>query len=140
MKLADARKLIQLCLIDADAAYGDTLFDEWMIVWMAGIHRDIVHYSGPRFEKAADFQEDIQPLKQSFEGKSYHVGDLEFARDGEGTGFDVMLMAGEGIYVIFNHTEKCMLSISHNTTEWNQAQIPLLNMADSFGRDPLDLS
>jgi len=139
MKLADARKLIQLCLIDADAAYGDTLFDEWMIVWMAGHHRDIVHYSGPRFDKAADFQADMQPLKQSFEGRSYHVGDLEFARDGEGTGFDAILMAGVGAYVIFNHTEKCLLRISHNSAQWRQAQIPLVKLADAFGRDPLQL-
>jgi hypothetical protein len=139
MKLADAKKWIQLCLIDADAAYGRTLFDEWMIVWMAGSHRDVVHYSGPRFDKAADFQNDLQPLKQIIQGKQYHVGDLEFARDAEGTSFDVLLMAGNDIFVIFNNTEKCLLAIAANM-EWKDAQLPLVKLGDQFGADPVRIS
>jgi len=139
VNLATARKWIQLCLIDADAAYGDTIFDEWMIVWMAGSHRDIVHYSGPRFEKATDFQRDMQPLKTSIQGKHYHVGDLEFARDAEGTYFDMLLMAGSDVFIIFNNTEKSLSEISA-ISEWTDAQLPLAKLGEQFHADQVTIS
>lgn len=109
-----------------------------MIVWMAGNHRDIVHYTGPRFDKASDFQRDLQPLKSIIQGKQYHVGDLEFARDAEGTLFDVLLMAGDEVFVIFNNTEKSLLAIAANT-EWKTAQIPLVKLGDQFSSDPVSI-
>jgi len=138
VKLDDARKWVQLCAIDMDSAYGSTVFDEWMIVWMAGTHRDIVHYSGPRFGKAADFQKDLQPLKQIIRGRNYHIGDLEFARDAKGTSFDVLVMAGEDVFIIFNNTETTLADISVNV-EWKDAQIPLVKLGELFNSDPLNM-
>ncbi|MGB0582620.1 MAG: hypothetical protein ACPGVU_23285 [Limisphaerales bacterium] len=138
MNLAAARKWVQLCAIDIDSAYGTTVFDEWMIVWMAGNHRDVVHYSGPRFGKEADFQKDLQPLKRNLQGKNYHVGDLEFARDAKGTSFDVLVMAGEDVFIIFNNTETTLADISVNV-EWRDAQIPLVKLGELFNADPLTI-
>jgi hypothetical protein len=44
MKLDEARKRIQLGLFEVDAVYESTVFDEWMIVHVSGLSREIVHY------------------------------------------------------------------------------------------------
>ena len=137
MKLAEARKWIQLCLIEADAAYGDTVFDEWMIVQVAGLSRDIVYYSGPRYDKTANFQEDLVSLKRRMQAQ-YHVGDLEFAHDGEGPAFDMVVIAGKELFVVLNNTSKSLKGLALCST-WANAQLPLVKMAEHFHSDPLQL-
>ena len=135
MRLAEARKWIQLCLIDIDAAYGDTVFDEWMIVHAAGLSREVVYYAGPRYDTASSFQQDLQPLKKRLQDR-YHVGDLEFAQDAEGTAFDILIMAGDNVFVIFNNTRLSLMAIAKCTT-WADAQLPLVKLAEHFNSDPL---
>lgn len=137
MKLAEARKWIQLCLIEVDAVYGDTVFDEWMIVHAAGLSREIIYYAGPRYDKTANFQEDLQPLRKRLQAR-YHIGDLEFAQDAEGTAFDILIMAGTDIFVILNNTRMSLKGISKCTT-WADAQLPLVKLAEHFHDDPLVL-
>ena len=63
-------------------------------------------------------------------------GDLEFAQDAEGTAFDILIMAGDNVFVIFNNTRLSLMAIAKCTT-WADAQLPLVKLAEHFNSDPL---
>jgi len=137
MKLDEARKRIQLGLFEVDAAYGDTVFDEWMIVHVAGLSREVVHYSGPRYDRVGNFQEDLGPLRKRMQDR-YHVGDLEFAQNADGTAFDIVITAGVDIFLILNNTRMSLKAIARCET-WPNSQLPLVKLAEEFHENPLEL-
>lgn len=137
MTLQAAISEIETRLDEADQAYGSVLFDEWIVAWLAGDHRDVLHYFGPRTHHTDfEFREDLAPLRREIHSGDYHVGDLEFVRDATGTRFDAFIVAGPGRYVILNNVEKSIEDITSNP-KWHAAQVAIVKLSETFRADPL---
>jgi hypothetical protein len=68
----------------------------------------------------------------------YHIGDLKFAKDADGTAFDIVIMAGLDIFLILNNTRMSLNGVARCET-WSRAQLPLVKLAELFSEDPLEL-
>jgi hypothetical protein len=113
------------------------LFDEWMLAWLASGHREMLHYFGPRTAHTREeFNADLAPLRAEILSGDYHAGDLEFARDAEGTRFDAFIVAGNGRYLILNNVEKTIRQITSNP-KWHAAQVAIVKLSEAFRQDPL---
>ncbi len=104
---------------------------------MAGEHRDVLHYFGPRSHHTdSEFREDLGPLRREILSGDYHVGDLEFVRDAQGARFDAFIVAGPGRYLILNNVEKSIQEITANP-RWHAAQVAIVRLSEAFRADPL---
>jgi len=63
-------------------------------------------------------------------------GDFEFARYGNGTGFEAFMVVGPRIYLIWNNTGNSMEDISKDP-RWLRAQVAFLELTESFRKDAL---
>ncbi len=137
MNLQQAIVQVESHLDEADQAYGTVLFDEWMLVWLAPGHRDMLHYFGPRTKQTKEeFNADLGPLRAEILSGDYHTGDLEFARNAEGTRFDAFIAVGPGRFLILNNVEKTIQQITSNP-RWHAAQVAVVKLSEAFRRDPL---
>lgn len=137
MTLQEAIAEIESRLDAADKVYGSVVFDEWLIARISGEHRRIRHYFGPRAKPTdKEFRADLGLLRAEIFSGDYSTGDLEFVRDAEGKAFDAFIVAGLGIYLLFNNVRKTVQEITANP-KWHAAQIPLVQLSEAFRADPL---
>jgi hypothetical protein len=117
--------------------YEKTAFDEWALVAVLGSKGRILHYEGPRKEDfQRNFAQDAQAFTTDLRNPDRHIGDFDFHRHGSGTRFDAMLMVGEGLFLLCNHTASTMHAIASDPL-WLSAQVAFVEMSDHFRSDPL---
>jgi hypothetical protein len=139
MTIEEAIKLIKECAAQMDSRYGKTVFDEWAVVSMRENRGRLLAYSGPRkegFQK--NFLHDAGPLRAGLLVNEPDTGDFEFARHGVGTGFEAFMVVGPGIYMICNNTRASMENIT-SEPQWLGAQVPFVELSDTFRNDPVAL-
>lgn len=139
MKLATAIRRIQTALFDIDDQFGNVAFDEWFLVSLVGLDRTVLHYSGPRYEHDADeFIENIRPMAKELVEHRHRVGNVDFAPDGIGPGFDAMITLGFGYYAILNDTTGSTTDLQQHP-KWKAMESRLLEAGDAFREDPLSI-
>jgi len=139
MNLDSAIRHIQLALFDADEKYQRVVFDEWFLVSLVGLEQKVLHYSGPRYEhNYQTFIEDIRPLARELVERKHRVGNVDFAPDGIGPGFDAMITLGAGFYAILNDTRGSTEQLQEND-RWAAVEQDLIRLGDRFRSDPLQM-
>ncbi len=139
MNLATAIRRIQTALFDIDARFGTVAFDEWFLVSLVGLDRTVLHYSGPRYEHDADeFIENIRPMARELIEHRHRVGNVDFAPDGIGPGFDAMITLGLGYYAILNDTTGSTEDLQQHQ-EWKSMESRLIEAGAGFREDPLTI-
>ena len=139
MTLNEAIRLIQEALFRADDKYGTVVFDEWFLVSLVGLDRTVLHYVGPRYEHdAKSFVEDIRPLGNELVEHKHRVGNVDFAPDGIGPGFDAMITLGAGFFAIFNDTTGSTDELQERA-EWRGVEDELIGVGQQFLGDPMEL-
>jgi len=139
MTLDQAKKRIATCARQMDAQYKKAVFDEWAIISLADNKGRLLAYIGPRkagFQK--NFLADAGALRTGLLGDQINIGDFEFARHGVGTGFESFMVLGPGLFLICNNTVQSMDAITQDPL-WLAAQVPFVELSDSFRADPLAL-
>jgi len=138
MTLNDARTAITSALTRMNAAYADTVFDEWVLVSIKAERGTILAYTGPRPDRFKQtFTSDIQPLREELTNQNLAVGDFAFAPSATGTKHDACLRAGDSSYLFCNHTTKTIADIRANPL-WREAQKPFVQLSDLFRANPVE--
>jgi hypothetical protein len=138
MNLVTAESLITATLGRMHALYGQTVFDEWVVMSLQADRGGILAYHGARTDSfRRQFAADVEPLRAEMEGKRLAVGDFEFAPGAAGTHFDACLHIGQASYLICNHTGKSMAEIRQDP-RWLRAQKSFVEMSGKFRADPLE--
>jgi len=139
MTLDEAYSLIGASLDQMNARYGNTVFNEWVVLSLHEKTGRILNYHGPRKD---DFQKslasDLDALFEELESRQFGVGDFEFARHASGTHFDAFLVLGRGFYLICNNTRASMDVIAKDP-RWLAAQVPFVELSDKFRANPVAL-
>ena len=139
MKLDQAVDLIKSCANRMDSMYGKTVFDEWVVLTFSAGKANIIRYLGPRqegFQK--NFGRDAGELRPMLMRQGHGAGDFEFARYGNGTHFEAMMVLGQQLYLICNNTGDSMEGITKDS-RWLNAQVPFLELTETFRKDPLSI-
>lgn len=137
MTLDEAVSHIKSCAKKMDARYGRIVFDEWAVISLLENKARVLAYLGPRNDDfLANFAKDLGTLRAGLLNARYGAGDFEFARHGTGTGFEVFMALGPGIYLICNNTRETMDTIAKNP-RWLNAQVPFAGLSDKARTDPL---
>ena len=140
MTLDETFAEIKDCAGKMDSRYGKTVFDEWAIVSLVQNKARVLAYIGPRNDEFLhNFVKDLGALRAGFHNGDYGVGDFEFARHGVGTGYEVFMVLGTGLYLICNNTHESMDSIAKNS-RWLDAQVPFAELSDKIRANPLSIS
>lgn len=120
-----------------DTLYQKPVFDEWVVVSLAGGKAQVLDYHGPRAATYADrLHSDSAPLIREMEGKHYGIGDFEFVLDASGTRYDAVVRLGETTYLLCNNTYGSIDDI-RNDPRWRKAQVPFVDMTEKVRADPL---
>ena len=139
MTLDEAYSLIAASLDHMNARYGNTVFDEWVVLSLHEKTGRLLSYHGPRKD---DFQKnlasDLDALFEELEDRQLGVGDFEFARHASGTRFDAFLILGRGFYLICNNTRASMDLIAKDP-RWLAAQVPFVELSDKVRANPIAL-
>lgn len=138
MNLEVARQTIRSCRERMDASYMKPVFDEWVIVSLAGGKAAVLSYDGPRqasFEK--DLHADSAPLVREMQDKHYEIGDFEFVHNARGSRFDACIRLGGDTYLLCNNTYGSMADLRQNP-RWLKAQVPFVDTTEAFRADPLE--
>jgi hypothetical protein len=139
MNLDEARRQIQGSLVTVDDAFGRTVFDEWMVVALSGLERYVLHYSGPRYEHSPeDFPNDLRPLASELVSHDGRVGNVDFAQDGVGQKFDVLITIGIGLYIILNDTHGSCEELERQPN-WAAVRDELVDLGQRFLHEPMTL-
>ncbi|MBA3849570.1 MAG: hypothetical protein C0502_06185 [Opitutus sp.] len=137
MNLANARTAVAAALGRMNAAYGQPVFNEWVLVSLRADRGAILAYEGPRQEKyKQQFTLDLQTMLKELSGQKLGVGDFAFASDAAGTHYDACLRLGESSYLFCNHLTRTMREIRENPL-WIEAQKPWVELSQKFLADPL---
>jgi hypothetical protein len=140
MTLDETFEEIKHCASQMDSRYGTTVFDEWAIVSLVENKARVLAYIGPRNDEfLANFVNDLGALRAELHADKYSVGDFEFNRHGVGTGHEVFMVLGPGLYLICNNTRESMDSIAKNP-RWLNAQVSFAEFGDRIRTDPLSIS
>jgi hypothetical protein len=140
MTLDETFEGIKACASDMNSRYGDTVFDEWAIVSLVENKARVLAYIGPRNDEfLQNFVTDLGALRAELHAEKYSVGDFEFNRHGVGTGHEVFMVLGRGLYLICNNTRESMESIAKNP-RWLNAQVPFAELSDRIRANPLSVS
>lgn len=119
-----------MCSRDMDSLYGDTVFDEWVLLSLNPPQPRILNYFGPRnFEFRQNFTKDLGTLRSALLNGGHRPGDFEFARHATGTCFEGFMALGEGRYLICNNTRSSMNEIARNP-RWLSAQVPFADLSE----------
>lgn len=138
MNLVDARTLLVAALARMNAAYGETVFNEWVLVSLRADRNAILAYEGPRPEKYKQhFTLDLASMLKELAGQKLGVGDFAFAADAVGTHYDACIRLGEASYLFCNHTTRTMAQI-RLSPHWLTAQKHWAELAARFATDPLE--
>lgn len=139
MILETALRSVGRCLAQVDNTLDRVVFNEWMIVNLVGLQREVLHYSGPRPESAREqFADDLRPLARELVEKRHRVGKVDFAPDGDGPAFDVLITLGAGVFAILNDTRGTTSDLRRHP-DWKDAETEIIRLGDMFVRDPLQL-
>ena len=139
MTLDEAIFSIRACVDQMNARYGNTVFDEWVVLSLHEKTGRILHYHGPRrddFQKS--FGTDLEALRADLENRQFGIADFEFARHAGGTHFDAFLVLGRGFYLICNNTRSSMDAITKDN-RWLGAQVPFVELSDKIRSNPIAL-
>lgn len=140
MTLDETFAEIKACAGHMDSRYGKTVFDEWAIVSLVENKARVLAYIGPRNDEfLKNFVQDLGVLRAELRADRYNPGDFEFARHGVGTGYEVFMVLGRGLYLICNNTRETMDSIAKNS-RWLDAQVPFAALGDKMRANPLTIS
>ncbi len=138
MTLNDARTAITAALGRMNAAYLETVFDEWVLVSIKAERGTILAYTGPRTDKfRQSFASDILPLRAELANQNLAVGDFAFASSATGTKHDACLRTGETSFLFCNHTAKTIQDIRANP-RWLEAQKPFVQLSELFRANPVE--
>jgi hypothetical protein len=119
MDLDAAKNTISRSLSKTDSLLQRTAFDEWMIVNLVGLHREVLHYSGSRPQSAQNqFTDDLRPLGRELIDRNHRVGNVDFVPDGDGPAFTTDL---------------------RQLPAWQDVEHELIRLGDAFLADPLAL-
>lgn len=139
MDLDAAKNTISRSLSKTDSLLHRTAFDEWMIVNLVGLHREVLHYSGSRPQSAQNqFTDDLRPLGRELIDRNHRVGNVDFVPDGDGPAFDVLLTLGVGLFAILNDTQGSTTDL-RQLPAWQDVEHELIRLGDAFLADPLAL-
>jgi hypothetical protein len=139
MTLDETFAEIKTCAEKMNARYGNPVFDEWAIVSLVENKARVLAYIGPRNDEfLKDFAKDLGALRTELHTDKYSAGDFEFERHGVGTGYEVFMVLGNGIYLICNNTRESMDSIAKNP-RWLDAQVPFVELGDRIRDNPLSI-
>lgn len=137
MHLTDARSTISHAFARMAVAYGEPVFNEWVLVSLRAGGGAILAYDGPRAEKyKQQFTLDLGSMLRELAEHKLGVGDFAFATDAAGTHYDGCLRLGENSYLFANHVTKTMQEI-RSSPLWLQAQKPWVELSERFAADPL---
>jgi hypothetical protein len=140
MTLEEIGKLIKDCSDQMNSRYGSPVFDEWAVVSLVENRAKVLAYTGPRNDDfLKNFARDLGTLRSALVGGGHGPGDFEFARHGTGTGYEVFLVVGAGLYLICNNTSDSMESIAKNP-RWLGAQVPFAELSEKVRANPLAVS
>ena len=138
MTLNDARTAITAALGRMNAAYAETVFDEWVLVSIKAERGTILAYTGPRPDKfKQSFTSDIHPLRTELANHNLAVGDFAFAASATGTKHDACLRTGESSFLFCNQTTKTIEDIRANPL-WREAQKPFVQLSELFRANPVE--
>jgi hypothetical protein len=137
MTLDEAIGHIKSCANEMNSRYGRIVFDEWAVISLAERKPRVLSYVGPRNDDfLKNFAKDLGALRAELLTENYGAGDFEFARHGTGTGFEVFMVLGAGLYLICNNTRESMDTIAQNP-RWLAAQVPFAELGEKFRPNPL---
>lgn len=140
MSLDETFEEIKACASHMDTRYGNTVFDEWAIVSLVENKARVLAYIGPRNDEfLKNFVKDLGVLRAELHAEKYSVGDFEFNRHGVGTGHEVFMVLGPGLYLICNNTRESMDAIAKNP-RWLNAQVSFAELSDRIRSNPLFVS
>lgn len=138
MTLNDARTAITATLGRMNAAYTETVFDEWALVSVKPERSAILAYAGPRADKfKQSFTADVQPLREEIANQHLAVGDFAFAPSATGTKHDACLRTGETNFLFCNNTQKSIEDIRASSL-WREAQKPFVQLSELFRANPVE--
>lgn len=140
MTLDQANKLIQDCARRMNARYRKVVFDEWAVLHFGKQGARVLAYNGPREQGfKSNLRKDMAALRRGILSKDSGPGDFDFARHEVGTGFECWMVLGQGLFLIYNNTIDSMDTIARDD-RWLDAQVPFVEMSDTFRVDPLMLN
>jgi hypothetical protein len=138
MNLADAHSTVSATLARMNSAFGQPVFNEWVLVSLRADRGAILAYEGPRADSyKKQFTFDIASLLREIASQKLSVGDFAFAAAAHGTHYDACMRLGESSYLFCNHTERTMSEIRQSAT-WLSAQKSWAEMGARFAGDPLE--
>jgi hypothetical protein len=130
MNFDETMQAVRACAQQMDALYGETVFDEWVLVSLQPPQARILNYFGPRhFEFRQQFASDLGTLRAALLQGKHQPGDFEFARHATGTCFEGFMALGDGVYLICNNTRSSMDQIARNP-RWLTAQVPFADLSE----------
>lgn len=139
MNTTAAVDCIENTLIKMETILGEPVFDEWALVAKTPQSWKLIEYGGSRKEGfLADFNSDMEALKDTLDPTNIQVGEFAFSHEGYGSGFDAHMCAGTDLLVLFNNTNKSTGEITSNP-KWTSAQIHFSELLEAFIADPLSL-
>ncbi|MGH7941875.1 MAG: hypothetical protein ACREFR_12480 [Limisphaerales bacterium] len=131
---------IKACASLMNSRYGNIVFDEWAIVSLVENKARVLAYIGPRNDQfLKEFVKDLGVLRDELRAERYSAGDFEFNRHGVGTGHEVFMVLGQGLYLICNNTRESMDSIARNP-RWLDAQVSFASLSDRMRMNPLSVA
>ena len=137
MNLETAQRHFRACRELMDTLYQKPVFDEWAVVSFGKAKPEILSYDGSRPEEfVSHFHADSGPLLAEMQGRSYAIGDFEFAPDAHGSRYDACVRLGESTYLLCNYVAGSMKDI-RGDARWLKAQAPFVNLTEKFRSDPL---
>jgi hypothetical protein len=123
---------VRFCAAQMDSQYGDTVFDEWVVVSLQQPQPRILHYFGPRnFDFRQNFARDLGALREALFNGEHSAGDFEFARHARGTYFEAFMALGNDVFLICNNTRASMDEIAQNP-RWLSAQVPFADLSEKI--------
>lgn len=138
MTLADARAAILTSLARVNVAYGQPLFNEWVLISLRSDRSAILAYEGPRAESyKKHFTLDMASMMKELAHQKLGVGDFAFATEAHGTHYDGCMRVGATSYLFCNHTQRTMTEIRQSPL-WLSAQKHWVELSQAVSADPLE--
>lgn len=137
MNTAAAIDRIESALVTMETASGEPVFNEWALVEKETTGWKLIEYGGSRkADFLAEFNTDMVALRNTLDPSNTAIGDFAFSHEGQGTGFDAHISAGENIFILFNNTAKSTGEITSNP-KWTSTQIHFSELVEAFISDPV---
>ncbi|MDP1579838.1 MAG: hypothetical protein Q8M02_06140 [Candidatus Didemnitutus sp.] len=138
MTLADARVAILSSLARVNAAYGQPLFNEWVLVALRADRGSILAYDGPRAESyQKQFRLDMASMMKELASQKLGIGDFVFAAEAHGSHYDSCMRIGATSYLFCNHTQRTMTELRQSPL-WLNAQKHWVKLSQVVSADPLE--